>query len=68
MRTRLAIDEKLLQEAMQLGKHETKNDAVRAALAEYIKYKQRSTNLEISRSSEMKTAFDDKAKGKRFSK
>lgn len=41
MPTNLAIDDRLILEAVRLGRHRTKKDAVNAALDEYIRrYKQ----------------------------
>lgn len=41
MPTNLAIDDRLIREAVRLGCHRTKKDAVNAALDEYIRrYKQ----------------------------
>jgi len=37
MPTNLAIDDRLIREALRLGKHRTKKDAVNAALDEYIR-------------------------------
>ena len=37
MATNLAIDDRLLEEAQQLGKHRTKRETVNAALEEYIR-------------------------------
>ena len=39
MPTNLAIDDKLIEEARQIGRHKTKKDAVNAALDEYIRYR-----------------------------
>jgi hypothetical protein len=39
MATNLALDDKLIAEAVKLGKHKTKRDAVTAALEEYIRIK-----------------------------
>ena len=36
MPTNLAIDDGLIEEAKQLGRHETKKDAVTRALVEYV--------------------------------
>lgn len=36
MATNLAIDDKLLEEALQIGGHRTKKDTVTEALTEYI--------------------------------
>lgn len=37
MPTNLAIDDRLINEAVQLGHHRTKKDAVNAALDEYVR-------------------------------
>jgi hypothetical protein len=37
MATNLAIDDRLLEEARELGKHRTKRETVNAALEEYIR-------------------------------
>ncbi|HUA96764.1 MAG TPA: type II toxin-antitoxin system VapB family antitoxin [Terracidiphilus sp.] len=44
MATNLAIDDKLIDEARQVGNHRTKKEAVSAALREYI---ERRKQLEI---------------------
>lgn len=44
MATNLAIDDKLLNEALKVGGHKTKKDTVNEALTEYI---QRRKQLEI---------------------
>ena len=41
MPTNLAIDDKLLDEALRLGKHRTKKATVNEALAEYIQRRKR---------------------------
>ena len=37
MATNLALDDRLIEEARQVGRHKTKREAVSAALAEYVK-------------------------------
>ena len=37
MPTNLAIDDRLIKEALRLGRHRTKKDAVNAALDEYVR-------------------------------
>ncbi|MBI2417242.1 MAG: type II toxin-antitoxin system VapB family antitoxin [Ignavibacteriales bacterium] len=37
MSTNLALDDKLIEEAVKVGKHKTKKDAVTAALKEYVR-------------------------------
>ena len=44
MATNLAIDDKLIEEARQIGQHKTKKEAVTAALDEYVR---RRKQLEI---------------------
>jgi hypothetical protein len=39
MATNLLLDDRLIKEAVKLGKHKTKRDAVNAALQEYIRVK-----------------------------
>lgn len=41
MPTNLALDDKLILEAVKAGKHRTKKEAVTAALTEYIKSRKR---------------------------
>lgn len=36
MPTNLALDDKLIEQALKIGKHKTKKEAVTAALKEYI--------------------------------
>lgn len=36
MPTNLALDDKLIEEALKIGKHKSKREAVNAALREYI--------------------------------
>ena len=41
MATNLALDDRLIQEAVEIGKHRTKKAAVTAALEEYVKSRRR---------------------------
>ena len=41
MGTKLAIDDRLVEEARKLGRHKTNEAAVTRALEEYIKYQKR---------------------------
>jgi Arc/MetJ family transcription regulator len=41
MATNLALDDRLIEEAVKRGKHKPKKEAVTAALVEYIKAQQR---------------------------
>jgi Arc/MetJ family transcription regulator len=46
MATNLAIEDSLIEEARQVGKHKTKREAVTAALQEYIRHRQQLRVLE----------------------
>ncbi|MBI5727759.1 MAG: type II toxin-antitoxin system VapB family antitoxin [Ignavibacteriales bacterium] len=39
MPTNLALDNKLIEEAVKIGKHKTKKDAVTAELIEYVRFR-----------------------------
>ena len=41
MATNLALDDKLIEEAVRLGKHKSKKEAVTAALESYIRLQKR---------------------------
>jgi hypothetical protein len=41
MATNLALDDELIAEAVRVGRHRTKKEAVTAALQEYVKSRQR---------------------------
>jgi hypothetical protein len=47
MATNLDLDDKLIQEAVKVGKHKTKKEAVTAALVEYIKMHKRLSILDM---------------------
>ncbi len=47
MATNLAIDDKLIDEARRVGKHQTKKEAVSAALKEYIDRRKQLKILEL---------------------
>ncbi len=47
MATNLKLDDKLIEEAMGLGGHKTKEAAVNAALAEYVSRRSRLRILEL---------------------
>jgi hypothetical protein len=48
MATNLAIDERLLDEALRVGGHRTKKDTVNEALAEYILHRKQAVVVELS--------------------
>jgi len=47
MATNLAIDDKLIEEAKEIGKHKTKKEAVNAALKEYVEKRRRLGILDL---------------------
>ncbi len=47
MATNLAIDEKLLAEALKIGKHRTKKATVEEALQEYVRHRKQLQALEL---------------------
>ena len=47
MATNLAIDDALIEEARQIGKHKTKRAAVTAALEEYIQHRKQLEILDL---------------------
>ena len=47
MPTNLAIDDKLIAEAKEIGKHKTKKEAVNAALKEYVEKRRRLGILDL---------------------
>lgn len=61
MPTNLAIDDKLLEEALKLGGHSTKRETVNEALVEYIGRRKRLAALEAFGTFEFDEAYDYKA-------
>ena len=47
MPTNLAIDDRLIREAVQLGHHRTKKEAVNAALDEYVRRRKQQAILSL---------------------
>ena len=47
MATNLDLDDQLIREALKLGKHKSKREAVNAALAEYVARKKQLGILEL---------------------
>lgn len=58
MATNLALDDRLIEEAVKIGKHKTKKAAVTAALQEYVKLKQRLALLDLVGKVEYVEGFD----------
>jgi Arc/MetJ family transcription regulator len=64
MPTNLAIDDSLLEEAQQLGKHRTKRETVNAALDEYIKRRKQQEILSLFGKIEYQDGYDYKRERK----
>ncbi len=47
MATNLAIDDRLLDEALQIGGHRTKKDTVTEALTEYIQHRKQTKLIDL---------------------
>lgn len=60
MPTNLAIDDRLIEEAQKLGRHQTKKDAVNAALDEYILRRKQQQILSLFGSIEYDENYDYK--------
>ena len=60
MATNLAIDDRLIEEAKNLGKHRTKKAAVTEALREYIQRRKQSEIFNIFNSIEYDPGYDYK--------
>jgi Arc/MetJ family transcription regulator len=65
MATNLALDDQLINDAVKLGGHKTKREAVTAALQEYVKSKRRLGILELFGKVEFDPAWDYKAARRR---
>lgn len=65
MATNLALDDRLIMDAVKLGGHKTKREAVTAALQEYIKAKRRLGILDLFGTVDFDPAWDYKATRKR---
>jgi len=61
MATNLALDDKLIEEALRAGKHKTKKEAVTAALAEYVRRRKQVRILEAFGTFDFDPAYDYKA-------
>jgi len=60
MPTNLAIDEKLLNEALKVGGHKTKKNTVNEALKEFIQRRKQKDILSLFGKIEMKPSYDYK--------
>ena len=61
MPTNLAIDDKLIGEAVRLGKHKTKREAVNAALEEYVLRRKQQEILDLFGTVDFDPSYDYKA-------
>ena len=61
MPTNLAIDDKLLDEALRVGKHRTKKATVNEALSEYIHRRKRLKTLKLFGTIDFDPRYDYKA-------
>jgi Arc/MetJ family transcription regulator len=61
MPTHIAVDDKLIEAACRLGHHKTKNEAVTAALTEYIAHRKRLEILDLFGTIDFDAAYDYKA-------
>jgi Arc/MetJ family transcription regulator len=61
MPTNLGLDDKLIDEAVRLGKHKTKKEAVTAALREYVRRKGQLRILELFGTINYDPKYDYKA-------
>ncbi len=65
MPTNLAIDDRLIEEARQIGHHGTKKEAVTAALDEYIRRRKQMKILDLFGTIEYQEDYDHKANRRR---
>ena len=61
MATNLALDDALINQAVEAGGHKTKREAVNAALRDYVSTKRRSRILELVGRVDYYDDFDPKA-------
>jgi Bacterial antitoxin of type II TA system, VapB len=65
MPTNLAIDDRLIEEARQVGHHRTKKEAVTAALDEYIRRRKQIQILDLFGTIDYPEDYDYKANRRR---
>jgi hypothetical protein len=65
MATNLALDDKLIEEARQIGGHVTKKEAVTAALDEYIRRRKQQEIVRLFGTVEFECGYDHKANRRR---
>ena len=64
MPTNLAIDDRLIREAQELGHHQTKKEAVNAALDEYVRRRKQLAILDLIGKIEYDENYDYKRERK----
>ncbi len=65
MATNLAIDDRLLDEALQIGGHRTKKDTVTEALTEYIQHRKQARLIDLFGKVEFDPKYDYKKQRRR---
>jgi Arc/MetJ family transcription regulator len=65
MATNLAIDDKLINEAREIGGHKTKKEAVTTALQEYIRHRKQKRILAAFGTFDFDPTYDYKAERRR---
>jgi Arc/MetJ family transcription regulator len=65
MATNLAIDDKLIVQALKVGHHKTKKEAVNTALREYIAHKKQAEVIDMFGTVDFDAKYDYKAARKR---
>lgn len=68
MATNLALDDKLIAEAVKVGNHRTKREAVTIALEEYIRLKKRQGILDLIGKVDFWPGYDHKVARRRGNK
>lgn len=65
MATNLAIDDRLLEEALRVGGHRTKKDTVTEALEEYIRHRKQARILDLFGKVDFDPKYDYKRQRRR---
>lgn len=65
MATNLAIDDKLIEQARQVGRHKTKKAVVTEALEEYIQRRQQMAMIDLFQSVDIDPDYDYKEQRQR---
>ena len=65
MPTNLALDDKLIQQAVRLGKHKSKKEAVTAALESYVRQRKRAGLRDLVGNVDFHEDFDHRSMRRR---